>query len=31
VLPFNMVKFAISSLVTFFVYKKVKNILEVRS
>ncbi|MDD4666206.1 MAG: ECF transporter S component [Clostridia bacterium] len=31
VLPFNVVKFAISSLVTFFVYKKVKNILEVRS
>lgn len=29
VLPFNFVKFALSSLVTFFLYKKVKNFLEV--
>lgn len=29
VLPFNFVKFALSSLVTFFLYKKVKNFMEV--
>ncbi|MGI6588842.1 MAG: ECF transporter S component [Peptococcia bacterium] len=29
VIPFNMVKFGISSVITFLIYKKVKNILEV--